>query len=58
MSKEEIIPDIPVDDKREAYYRACILEFERLGYRDQFLNEIFEDFEAKIKGPEAKTGTK
>lgn len=47
MKKEDFLPDIPIDDKREAYYRACIIEFERLGYHDDFLNELEEGLKAQ-----------
>ncbi|MEO2268395.1 hypothetical protein [Pseudoalteromonas pernae] len=56
MNNDELLPDIPTDDKREAYYRACIMEFERLGYRDQFLNEISEDLEEKMKKLKQSSG--
>lgn len=46
MENDDFLPEIPVDKKRQAYYRECIREFELLGYRDQFLREISEDLEA------------
>lgn len=52
MDYEEFLPEIPKDDKRAAYYRACIIEFERQGYCDQILRELDKglDNQAKTQG--------
>lgn len=31
------------DEQREAFYRACIAEFQQLGYQDQYLAEITDE---------------
>ncbi|MBQ4832796.1 hypothetical protein J8L70_06050 [Pseudoalteromonas sp. MMG010] len=31
----------PSFSQREEYYRLCILQFQQLGYQEQYLNEIF-----------------
>ncbi|WP_105200824.1 MULTISPECIES: hypothetical protein [unclassified Pseudoalteromonas] len=49
MDYEEFLPQIPKDDKRAAYYRACIIEFERQGYCDQILRELDNDLDDKAK---------
>ncbi|WP_105254827.1 hypothetical protein [Pseudoalteromonas sp. T1lg75] len=49
MDYEEFLPEIPKDDKRAAYYRACIIEFERHGYRDQILRELDSALDGKAK---------
>ncbi|WP_105190655.1 hypothetical protein [Pseudoalteromonas sp. T1lg48] len=49
MDYEEFLPEIPKDDKRAAYYRACIIEFERQGYRDQILSELDSALDGKGK---------
>ncbi len=35
--------DSETDKQREQYYRSCLREFERLGYQDQFLDEVKQD---------------
>ncbi|MEH6394253.1 MULTISPECIES: hypothetical protein [Pseudoalteromonas] len=29
--------------QREAYYRACIAEFQQLGYQDQYLEQLSDE---------------
>ncbi len=31
------------EQKRQAYYRACIAEFQQLGYQEQYLAQLKDD---------------
>tara|TARA_B100000700_G_C14871600_1_gene773683 strand:+ start:776 stop:988 length:213 start_codon:yes stop_codon:yes gene_type:complete len=31
------------DEQRESFYRACIFEFQKLGYQDQYLAELTDE---------------
>ena len=33
----------PSEHQREAFYRACIAEFQQLGYQDQYLAELTDE---------------
>lgn len=46
-NKKQLRPPAPcqVEKERQAYYRACILEFQRLGYQDQYLCTIDQQLE-------------
>lgn len=32
-----------IEEKRQDYYRACIAEFQQLGYQEQYLEQIKAD---------------
>lgn len=46
-NKKQLRPPAPcqVEKERQAYYRACILEFQQLGYQDQYLCTIEQQLE-------------
>ncbi|WP_409423853.1 hypothetical protein [Pseudoalteromonas sp. RW-H-Ap-1] len=40
----ESLPDkSTTEQEREAYYRACIAEFQQLGYQEQYLAELTDE---------------
>ena len=40
----EYLPDeSTTEQQRQAYYRACIAEFQKLGYQEQYLAELTDE---------------
>ena len=40
---ENPINNCETEDARQAFYRACIAEFQKLGYQEQYLAELNDD---------------
>ncbi|WP_338366512.1 hypothetical protein [uncultured Pseudoalteromonas sp.] len=40
---EESTETDTIEQKRQAYYRACIAEFQQLGYQEQYLAQLKDD---------------
>jgi len=44
VKRVESLPDEnTTEQQREAYYRACIAEFQKLGYQEQYLAELTDE---------------
>ena len=41
---EDVLSRYSDDEQRQIYYRACIAEFQQLGYQDQYLAQLTADF--------------
>ena len=41
---ENPINNCETEDARQAFYRACIAEVQKLGYQEQYLAELNDDF--------------
>ena len=40
----QCLPDeCTTEQERQAYYRACIAEFQKLGYQEQYLAELTDE---------------
>ncbi|AQQ00304.1 hypothetical protein B0W48_11130 [Pseudoalteromonas aliena] len=40
---EEPLEPCTTEQERQAYYRACIAEFQQLGYQEQYLASLTDD---------------
>ncbi|WP_213610699.1 hypothetical protein [Pseudoalteromonas sp.] len=44
VKQVEPLPDEnTTEQERQAYYRACIVEFQKLGYQEQYLAELTDE---------------